>query len=571
MLAWCCACFLLAACDDDDKQRVTDTGEDGGNEGGVTDAGANDSDAAVDAGPEPVSCGDVTANGRCASAMRVEVCVTPTGAAGPPRLEGYNCRVGETCDDSSGIARCALTSECVAGDTDCADGKTLRTCVAGTWMSSACASDRCIDSVLGAVCAPSVPTQTLTGTVNYEARLPDFDQEKPANEQAPNWASNLSVLPARGFAVLSYAGDQLLDATYTDDTGAFSVLGPETAAPGDALVVLCAGEDAAGRLAFAVGDAGYAPSNLLPREPFETPPKAQLWSYSFALAAFSNQSTITIPDAQGSAAAHIFDTLRGVFKDMEAHYTNRKAPSVIVWVAPGTIWSCGACMSPNPRDVAEQRFLHQVWLDGSSENQGYWSDAVTAHELGHYVMAAYGYPPAEGGAHSLGTPTNPGQAWSEGFATYFSSLQRSASKYYDKQQGVFFWFDLALRDYVGVDEDDYTWQRPTAAAGIEQLMDENEVASLLYATQAAIGSKAPMLTALGSLRMRVPPFERGYTLRTWPSLDPAMYTETNESIPYLADYLDALRCADAISATALDAITVPATQYPYPSASPLCR
>src|SRR5690606_34614971 len=103
--------------------------------------------------------------------------------------------------------------------------------------------------------------------------------------------------------------------------------------------------------------------------------------------------------------------------------------------------------------------------------------AVTAHELGHWVMSTYGRSPGEGGQHILGIPSHPGLAWSEGWATWFSSVVRDSLVYYDKQGGVFFWIDLGARAYSG----GQPWLRPEARFGLEQLMDENEVARTLLA------------------------------------------------------------------------------------------
>jgi len=41
----------------------------------------------------------------------------------------------------------------------------------------------------------------------------------------------------------------------------------------------------------------------------------------------------------------------------------------------------------------------------------------------------------------------PEQGWSEGFATFFSSLAHADDIYYDKQDGGFFWFDLRALSY----------------------------------------------------------------------------------------------------------------------------
>ena len=106
-----------------------------------------------------------------------------------------------------------------------------------------------------------------------------------------------------------------------------------------------------------------------------------------------------------------------------------------------------------------------------------WSDAVTAHELGHYMMNAYGYPVGEGGPHFLAVPTHPGQAFSEGWATFFSSMARGDSIYVDKQGGAFFWWDLERRAYSAYGA---LWTRALPWLGLLQLMDENEAAAILW-------------------------------------------------------------------------------------------
>lgn len=562
--------ILLSACGKDGSSAAKDDAGSSGSDGGTADAGqapseseagaGGDAQVDEDAGSQLIPCGDVTTSGRCASDTRVELCAVQTGGQTPPHLEGYDCELGQVCDDSDGVARCLSNAACTGEETRCSGENTLQNCVAGDWVDAPCAT-RCVDGVLGAACAPDLDTQTVTGSVEYELRS--------ANVDLTNWTDAPTSVAAKRFSVLSLRGDMLIDATVSDEDGAFSVLAPSTPSPEDKLVVLCAGEDAQGRLAYAVADAGYAASADMLREPFNSPPSPRLWSFSLPLVDFVSGDVISIPESAGSAAARVFEILTGIFNDSQAHYAPKTTQSVIVWVSPGTAWTCGACMTPLPTVVAGQAFLHQVWLDGSAEDEGYWSDAVSAHELGHYVMAGFGYPPAEGGVHYTGYPTSPGQAWSEGWATFYSSVHRDTGLYYDKQGSTFFWFDLDARSYS---LDDLPWQRPVAANGLDQLVDENEVAAMLRKTSLTIGDAGPILDALRSPRMRTPPFERGYTLRTWSDPDhPEDFEPTDESIPYLPDFFDALRCSAAISAEELDLVTEPSVHYPYPSASPLCR
>jgi hypothetical protein len=103
-------------------------------------------------------------------------------------------------------------------------------------------------------------------------------------------------------------------------------------------------------------------------------------------------------------------------------------------------------------------------------------------------------------------------------------------------------------------------------------MDENEAAAIMWQTYREIGTPGPVLDAVASERMRVAPFARGYTRRIWSSAKyPNVFDTTEQSLPCLADYLDALLCSGALAGEQLTEIVEPRSYYPYPSESPLCR
>jgi hypothetical protein len=182
-------------------------------------------------------------------------------------------------------------------------------------------------------------------------------------------------------------------------------------------------------------------------------------------------------------------------------------------------------------------------------------------------MGTYGRAVGEGGQHCIGVPDAPGLGWSEGFATWFSSDLREDPIYFDKQQGSMFWLDISTRT-------GYAWVRPSAADGMLQDIDENEISAMLWdmsATQ-AIGH-APMDKALSSARMTKAPFARGYTLHGWDvdnSCQRINIEDSGESTTCVADFLDALVCG-GVSAAVVDHATDPQTNYPYPSGAPLCQ
>ncbi len=571
MLVFAC---LLLACETPKPGRAA-LGRDAGEVMGMPDAAlAEDGDASVgagDGGPDRTSpdsgsqeeagvhdeCGTLSSTGRCLDSVTVELCIAPSGGNLTPQRASYACAPGEVCRESNGVTGCMLASDCASGATECSDSSTLRTCHAGTWQSEACAQG-CRTTALGQSCAPQTAMTLFGGSLSYEARLPTADYT--------NWESAKVKLPARRVLAVSYDDDVIVDAVYLDDDGAFNLLVPQASSANDLVAFALIGADALGNLLYAVADPGFLPAQLA-RSAFDAPPDPSIWIWSYALQDLTEGAALLVPEDAGSGALRLFDTLAESYALTNQHFQPQVAPTVLVWLGMGTRWDCGACTALFPTQLAGTTFQHQVWLDGGSD-QGYWSDAVTAHELGHVYMNAYGYPHAEGGPHFVGLPTHPGQAWSEGWATFFSGMQRGSTRYYDKQDGAFFWFEVSSRMY-GIQGSD--WMRPRAATGLLQYIDENEVAALLHGIYQTIG-QAPILDAIGSSRMTVPPFERGYTRRVWNDPEyPEVYVRTDEPLPYHADFFDALRCSGAISPVVLDAVTEPALYYPYPSASPLCR
>jgi len=112
-------------------------------------------------------------------------------------------------------------------------------------------------------------------------------------------------------------------------------------------------------------------------------------------------------------------------------------------------------------------------------------------------------------------------------------------------------------------------------SGLLQMTDENEVSSMLWTilNQPNV-TVATFFNALGSTRMNNRPWSRGYTWHLWSQLDnqgrPLNPLDTGISRPALPDFLDALVCG-GVAVSAVDAATLPSTQYPYPSTQPICQ
>lgn len=521
---------------------------------------------------KPAGCGDVTSAGKCVSAGQSVTCVVPSGQ-GEPTLAYDTCEPFETCTVTAGKAACTLKpGACQPGTAVCKDTATVRTCENdGTWQETPCAS--CTATPAGPVCGGAVPTKPLSLSVAYEARGHDA--------ALTGWSGSLFTAPASGATVVSTrkenGKDVIVDATYTDGQGDFTIKVPTTQQAGDRVVVYAyraadGGTQNGMRFAVvqpSVPDGKWDVGTAVPGT------GNAFWGWSWDVASVTQGQKLTITEANHSGAMRVFDYLRFVH-NAASSLMGQTGISLVVWLRFGTSWSCGACMSEKAITVNGFKFASQIWIPAVAQDQSYWSDAVTAHELGHWVMASWGTSPGEGGTHYASCPTFPGQAWSEGWATFFSSLARHDPVYYDKQNGSFFWFDTDTKKYgKGA-----AWKTPTASAGLLQQMDENEVAAELWDLAqhpadagTTLTANKGFMTAIAAPRMNTSPFARGYTRHTWstsPDCSKSNVVDTGKSSPMYADYLDTLRCAGT-TAAAVDAVTKPQTMYPYPSGSPICQ
>ncbi|PKN57526.1 MAG: hypothetical protein CVU56_11035 [Deltaproteobacteria bacterium HGW-Deltaproteobacteria-14] len=509
--------------------------------------------------PTPDPCGGVPAAGRC-DGNTLSVCVSGTGS-GEPFAISVPCGAGYACTATASGASCVPNLACVPGASECHNGAVAR-CVAGAWQETPCPSG-CNATPIGALCPPAVPTTHYANTVEYEYRA--------YNAGFTDWGADVYAAPARRFMVLSYANGELLDVTTSDDDGAFDLdVVPAALEDGDDFVALAAIAATSG------ADVDYAivsPGGSLGQRSVEAlalsgAPDPKVWVWSWRTTDIPAAAGVYLPLASGSGAAYAFNYLSAVHDFGVSLFGARAGTSLAVWLDYGVSWDCGNCFLDFPAHAAGLDFGSQMFIRADAD-ESFWSGAVLAHELGHWLMATYGVAPGEGGEHVLGVPTHPGIAWSEGFATWFSSIVRQQSFYYDKQNGLFFWVDLDTRAYsTGV-----PWLRPLSEYGLEQLIDENEVARMLLGVTTDANVVA-LIDAVASPRMTVAPFLRGYLRRTWDALDgdgfPLPAWSTDQSAPHLADFLDALQCEDLVTASQVDAQTEPWAHYPYPSSAPLC-
>lgn len=572
--------FGVCECADD---GAGGSGGGGDKDGGLDDASTEDDaggkDGGTDANPDADTgddpCNGISSFGICAGSNTVKLCSIPTGQ-GSPSLVTVQCSSIESCKiDAHGFARCEkLPGKCEPGTSECTGTNQARVCnEQGSWASYAC--PQCGTTPLGAVCA-SGETTGWSGLVTYEVKGPN---------DAMNAWQTLGYAYAQGALVYSYRYDAtiddyvVVDAAITGDKGQFTVDIPKYPGPNDAVVVYAARPNTQGNgIEFAVAEPDVPNGEWNVNKPIPGD-GSHFWSWAWSSNSLGTPGgNLQIGAEHGSGAMQVFDWLRYIHGSTEYFFGEPGLP-LVVWMRNNTSWNCGACFSSAEAKVSSFTFQSQIWIPMTAQDQSFWSDAVTGHELGHWVMSSYGRSPLEGGPHYLSCPTFPGQAWSEGFATWLSALARTDSVYYDKQQGTFFWLDIDTRKYGG----GFPWQAPKSADGVLQLMDENEVAAMLWelseTTSPAFGQPSNQIffDALASPVVKKDwwqPYGRGYKRHTWEAqygtCNKTSVVETSLPVPMLADYLDALRC-EGMTAAKIDAVTKPATRYPYPSTSPICN
>ncbi len=530
---------------------------------------ARDADATADAdvadAPRDALADDALADGRtvttprddfcwtyelsrqCADENTLVMCASSSSSGSMTRIP---CEPGERCVMRGTVGACVPAGACAHGSSRCADGGAIERCEAGAWRSAPC-EGACLGGPLGAACVPAGPTRVLHGEVRYT--------RKPPADDRLSWLAPVER-PARGFAVHARRGDLVVGRAVTDDVGRFEMSVPESRLDGDQLEVIAATGEA-GHIEFAVGDPGLSAGLYRPDGARST---GAIWSWRWPLPDDGAIVTISLEDSPGAA---LFDDVRAGIARVRSHLTDPPQLDLIAWVRRGVEWTCGSCFGDlfHTR-VAGQRFASQLWIRGNSD-EVFWSDAVSLHELGHWVMAAWGTLPREGGAHYLGYPTMPGQAWSEGWATWTSCDIRDDSRLYSVSRGTFFWADIARRASTST----RPWERPNPAADPLQPLDENEVSATLWALSHASGDDAPgsagVYRALVTPRMNASPWARCYTRHLW--YDPSLYDacSTGESTPHLADFLDALRC----SGVGEDTVHAANDRYPYAASTPICE
>ncbi|MEM9192981.1 MAG: hypothetical protein AAGF12_27650 [Myxococcota bacterium] len=197
----------------------------------------------------------------------------------------------------------------------------------------------------------------------------------------------------------------VIDRTVTDETGAFSILGPQDAA----FLRVTASIDYAGSSLLVTTDAlGQAPHAM----------EAELLGRTEGLDLLALEDHPSGP----AGAFHILDTLyRGILA-VEA-WTGEVLPPLYVFWGRGitTSWS----YYRGERPAGSNRFCLEL-LGGepgaqATSDTDEHDESIILHEFGHFVMDRLSTDSSPGGMHPAGHLIDPGLAWEEGRASFFAS------------------------------------------------------------------------------------------------------------------------------------------------------
>lgn len=273
---------------------------------------------------------------------------------------------------------------------------------------------------LGAYCAlllgcgagaPNVPhAESGNDLVEWVGRV-QFE----ARAATPRGASeDTEIRPARWVTVQALGSSGAIVASgLTDWEGNFVLTAPRTATQ---VVALSAIDKAGHRLSVSPDPLGRRAYGA--RRPLASP---------------SEPIEVLVQDAPGDSAAAAFQILDTVLRGAEAvhAWTGKTLPPLFVYWGRGvtTGWSYYRGERGAGRYALE--LLAGLHADVDHGDADEYDEAIILHEFGHFVFDHYGTDSSAGGDHPAGYLIDPGLAWEEGRATWFSSAVRSDPVYAD--------------------------------------------------------------------------------------------------------------------------------------------
>ncbi|TNF29909.1 MAG: hypothetical protein EP329_14660 [Deltaproteobacteria bacterium] len=541
------------------------------------------------------SCGDCDGGTQCVTGACVCVSAASVACCGDARCAYDSCGNQEEtlepcpwgCTDGACLPCPADCTGRVCGDNgcggscgDCAADEVCTLAGACTDCQPMCDGVSCGDDGCGGSCGTCDAPLTCDDGQCAAVVTGRFLRERYVPNATLTQLAPLDTVPVAGITVYVSADGAVLGSAETAADGSFAIaLSP---APTAQITVTLSATlvDDAGQTYLGIANAAGVSWTTV-----TTPHQvinAAVWAWAVDPPSDSlDVGEVTITTAEGSGALQILGWLRDARARVVDYYNATSAPSLGVLWNPDVTPLCLSCFFPNgygplriPGEDGPVDFGRFIWYSGkttapsgqlSAPHQ--WTPSMIGHEFGHYVMDVFSRSPNEGGAHSWDQLYNAGLAWSEGWADFFGQWWLSAvasaeqSRFFAVQQGTQYWIDFDRIGTAPTSDDSVfvglIFPLPNPSGTMTQNMNEAVVAAMLWdmfdaddalgeGEVAAMGDV--VLDTLRSQRMLSATLNRGYSKAD------------------LVDFLDAIRCANALT---IEQLTPTLFGFPYDN-NPSC-
>ncbi|MGB0647550.1 MAG: hypothetical protein ACPGQS_10270, partial [Bradymonadia bacterium] len=235
-----------------------------------------------------------------------------------------------------------------------------------------------------------------------------------------------SSQPAGGLIGLIYdVNDQLITTTFVQNDGHYEVQLENPLTGGEQIYFIPA---------LYVEASNYMPliiANPAEGSSFNNGVRGTIWSWAAQVPSNGQVQDLNITREQGSGAVFAFQVVAETmmtFANEQFGGDLTQMPTLAIWWRPDQAWSCGACYHNVSLQIGLREYSSSIFMTGNNLG-GAWSAPVLLHEFGHYISARFSRDDNPGGPHTLGQPTSPAQAMSEGFASFnaLRQLSRRAS------------------------------------------------------------------------------------------------------------------------------------------------
>ena len=563
-------------------------GQDGGGAGGAGGSGGTAEDL----------CQGIPTTGQCVGTTQIQTCLVSSEADAAPQTKTTDCEPLTECKMVNGSAQCVMTGDCLPGQTACKTTSTLQSCDAtGHWAETACGADACISQPgLGAQCLAFAPSSGIfmKGVLQYEYRGPN-DATNPTDYSDP-----VDVTGGVDFFVTVFDDSELIgmDITKVDDggtnpDGSFRVELDRQPTDKTFIYFWPMLFDAAGNAPI-IAVAHAKDNSAMSQE------SDKYWSWGFdpqcGAPTDCSQTEIdignqVIAETDGSGAANVYQWIDYGYWRMKIMLgTDGSTPvnqgvtplSVgIFWqggadtdTPPGIKYDCGNCFVPPggggsrvTYDVANSLDDHfDSSLNISGLEPGYrshWARSTLSHEFGHWAMQSFSRSPGEGGQHFVDSPSIPGLAYSEAYATFSGQTNVSGGDnaagtpvYFTVQYGNGFWVNIGQAKWSEGD-----LERPNPNGPLDQDINENIISSMMWSLWANAPTTAmdpqnlgdaPIFSTMRTDRILSGNVDRGY-----------------HTVDFM-DYLDAMKCNNLADDTQITAV-VDGIGYPWKAGDATCQ